>query len=112
MRTLPNVLFERVLDRTGFERTTGAKRLRPGVATLNVIAVSAVRLISALMPHMREQRWGRVIQIGNAASANPPPSLAGYGAAKAALVNLTVSLAKDNRLHPREAIRTRERKGG
>jgi 3-oxoacyl-[acyl-carrier protein] reductase len=44
---------------------------------------------------MRTRRWGRVIQIGSAASANPPPSMAGYGAAKAALANLTVSLAKD-----------------
>jgi 3-oxoacyl-[acyl-carrier protein] reductase len=64
-------------------------------AMLNLNVVSAVRLIGAFTPGMRARNWGRVIQIGSAASANPPPSMAGYGAAKAALVNLTVSLAKD-----------------
>jgi NAD(P)-dependent dehydrogenase (short-subunit alcohol dehydrogenase family) len=65
------------------------------VAMLNLNVVSTVRLIDAFTPRMRAQGWGRVIQIGSAASANPPPGMAAYGAAKAALVNLTVSLAKD-----------------
>jgi NAD(P)-dependent dehydrogenase (short-subunit alcohol dehydrogenase family) len=64
-------------------------------AMLDLNVVSAVRLIGAFTPGMRTRRWGRVIQIGSAASASPPPSMAGYGAAKAALANLTVSLAKD-----------------
>jgi 3-oxoacyl-[acyl-carrier protein] reductase len=65
------------------------------IETYNLNVVSAVRLINALVPKMREQGWGRIIQIGSTASSNPPPSMALYGAAKAALVNLTVSLAKD-----------------
>jgi 3-oxoacyl-[acyl-carrier protein] reductase len=64
-------------------------------AMLNLNVVSAVRLISAFAPGMRARQWGRIIQIGSAAGANPPPSMAGYGAAKAALANLAVSLAKD-----------------
>ena len=64
-------------------------------AMFNLNVVSAMRLIAALTPSMREQGWGRIVQIGSAASSNPPPSMAGYGAAKAALVNLTVSLAKE-----------------
>lgn len=64
-------------------------------AMLDLNVVSAVRLISALVPGMRARQWGRIIQIGSAAGANPPPSMAGYGAAKAALANLAVSLAKD-----------------
>ena len=64
-------------------------------AMLDLNIVSAVRLIGAFAPGMRARGWGRVIQIGSAASVNPPPSMAGYGAAKAALANLTVSLAKD-----------------
>jgi NAD(P)-dependent dehydrogenase (short-subunit alcohol dehydrogenase family) len=62
---------------------------------LSLNVVSAVRLIGAFTPGMRARSWGRVIQIGSAAGASPPPSMAGYGAAKAALANLTVSLAKD-----------------
>ncbi|WP_322752503.1 SDR family NAD(P)-dependent oxidoreductase [Frankia sp. Cas3] len=57
--------------------------------------VSAVRLIRALTPQMRDSTWGRVIQIGSAANPNPLPTRAAYSAAKAALANLTVSLAKE-----------------
>ncbi len=64
-------------------------------AMLNLNVVSAVHLIGALSPGMRAREWGRIIQVGSAAGACPPPSMAGYGAAKAALANLTVSLAKD-----------------
>lgn len=56
---------------------------------------SAVRLIRTLTPPMRAGGWGRVIQIGSAANPNPLPARAAYSAAKAALANLTVSLAKE-----------------
>ncbi|ADP83973.1 SDR family NAD(P)-dependent oxidoreductase [Pseudofrankia inefficax] len=56
---------------------------------------SAVRLIGALTPGMRDGGWGRVIQIGSAASPYPLPERAAYSAAKAAMANLTVSLAKE-----------------
>jgi NAD(P)-dependent dehydrogenase (short-subunit alcohol dehydrogenase family) len=56
---------------------------------------AAVRLVLALTPRMREGAWGRVIQIGSAASSYPLPVRSAYSAAKAALANLTVSLAKE-----------------
>ncbi|HEY3505765.1 MAG TPA: SDR family NAD(P)-dependent oxidoreductase [Actinocatenispora sp.] len=56
---------------------------------------SAVRLIGALAPMMREAQWGRIIQISSAAHPFPLPMKAAYSAAKAALANLTVSLSKD-----------------
>jgi NAD(P)-dependent dehydrogenase (short-subunit alcohol dehydrogenase family) len=56
---------------------------------------STVRMIQALTPQMRDGKWGRVIQIGSAANPNPLPARAAYSAAKAALANLTVSLAKE-----------------
>jgi 3-oxoacyl-[acyl-carrier protein] reductase len=63
--------------------------------TFNLNVASALRLISAFVAQMRNQGWGRIIQIGSTAGANPPSSMAAYGAAKGALVNLSVSLAKD-----------------
>jgi 3-oxoacyl-[acyl-carrier protein] reductase len=56
---------------------------------------SAVRLIGALTPPMRTAGWGRVIQISSAAHPYPLPMRAAYGATKAALSNLTVSLSKE-----------------
>lgn len=56
---------------------------------------SAVRMIRALSPGMRAQGYGRIIQIGSAANPNPLPDRAAYSAAKAALANLSVSLAKE-----------------
>jgi 3-oxoacyl-[acyl-carrier protein] reductase len=65
------------------------------VAMFNLNVLSAVGLIGAFTPGMRARGWGRVIQIGSAAGPNPLGSMAGYGAAKAAVANMSVSLAKD-----------------
>ncbi len=43
---------------------------------------------------MKARGWGRIIQIGTGLANTPQPVLADYAAARAALVNLTVSLAK------------------
>lgn len=56
---------------------------------------SAVRMIRALVPGMKERRWGRVIQIASAAASKPHVGSAVYGATKAAMVNMTLSLAKE-----------------
>jgi 3-oxoacyl-[acyl-carrier protein] reductase len=57
-------------------------------------ALVAVRLIKAFVPGMRERRWGRVIQISSRNAISPHAQFGGYGAAKAALNNLTLSLSK------------------
>lgn len=56
--------------------------------------VSAVRLINALLPDMRERKWGRVVQIASIAGIRPLPNqVPGYATAKAGLLALTASLA-------------------
>ena len=57
--------------------------------------LSAVTLIQALVPAMRSAGWGRVISLGSRTATSPAPNLVDYGAAKAAVVNLTTALAKD-----------------
>jgi 3-oxoacyl-[acyl-carrier protein] reductase len=54
----------------------------------------ATHLIQALTPSMREQGWGRVINVGSRAVTTPLPSMVEYSAVKAMLVNLTTSLAQ------------------
>ncbi len=54
---------------------------------------SAVRLSQALVPMMREQGFGRIINIASRVGKEPDPYFAPYGAAKAALMNFTKNLA-------------------
>lgn len=57
--------------------------------------LSAVRLIRELAPPMKDTGWGRIINISSGVATQPTTAIADYAAAKAALVNLTVSLAKE-----------------
>ncbi|MGH8794332.1 MAG: SDR family NAD(P)-dependent oxidoreductase, partial [Stackebrandtia sp.] len=64
------------------------------LAAVNGNVVSAVRVIRGLLPGMRERGWGRVINLGSRAATTPLPNLVEYSAAKAAVVNMTTSLAR------------------
>ena len=59
----------------------------------NVLA--GVRLVRGLVPGMRERGFGRVIFVGTVGSLRPGSRTPHYYAAKAALPNLTVGLAKE-----------------
>lgn len=56
--------------------------------------LSAQRLIHGLLPAMRKRGWGRIINLGTIGSTRPNSAMPHYYAAKAALANMTVSLAK------------------
>lgn len=58
----------------------------------NVLA--AVRVITRVLPDMRQARWGRVINISSLAALMPPPSRPEYAASKLAMNAMTASLAK------------------
>jgi len=59
----------------------------------NVLA--GVRLVHGLVPRMRERGFGRVIFVGTVGSLRPGSRTPHYYAAKAALPNLAVGLAKE-----------------
>lgn len=61
---------------------------------LDLNLISAVRLTRAVLPYMREQGWGRIINIGSESGAQPDTVKPHYNASKAALVNLTKGLSK------------------
>jgi NAD(P)-dependent dehydrogenase (short-subunit alcohol dehydrogenase family) len=65
------------------------------IASYQVNALSAVRMIRAFVPGMRERKFGRVIQITTIGTTRPNARMPEYYAAKAALANMTVSLAKE-----------------
>jgi len=57
-------------------------------------ALPAVRLAQAFVPAMRQRGWGRVIQISSRNAISAYAHFGPYGAAKAAVNNLTLSLSK------------------
>jgi NAD(P)-dependent dehydrogenase (short-subunit alcohol dehydrogenase family) len=86
----------------------GGQRVRAGFDELtdqdfldafedNVLSV--VRMVRAVLPSMRERRWGRIINIVSETATQPLRTFHQYNAAKAAELNLTkslsMSLAKD-----------------
>jgi NAD(P)-dependent dehydrogenase (short-subunit alcohol dehydrogenase family) len=61
----------------------------------NQNVVSFVRMVQHFGPRMREMGWGRIINISSGARWRPFASMPDYAATKAAILNLTVSLAKE-----------------
>lgn len=61
----------------------------------NTNVISAVRLVKRFAPLMKEQGWGRVIQIASGEAMQPFAEMPDYAASKAASINLTLSLAKE-----------------
>ncbi len=59
---------------------------------LNVM--SMVRAIRGVLPVMKEQQWGRIINISSESGSQPDPEMPHYNATKAAIKNLTKSLSK------------------
>jgi 3-oxoacyl-[acyl-carrier protein] reductase len=55
---------------------------------------SMVRLITRLVPGMKQRGWGRVIALASGVATTPFADMANYSATKGANVNLAVSLAK------------------
>jgi NAD(P)-dependent dehydrogenase (short-subunit alcohol dehydrogenase family) len=63
------------------------------LATYQINTLSAVRMILRCVPGMVAAKWGRVIQISSAVAVQPNNLGPDYSGSKAALNNLTVSLA-------------------
>ena len=57
--------------------------------------LSGVRLVHALTPGMKARGWGRVIFLSTVGYVRPNSRMPHYYASKTALINMTVSLAKE-----------------
>ena len=61
----------------------------------NQNVVAFVRMIRHFGPAMRKAGWGRIINISSGGATQPFPNMADYTAAKAAILNLSVSLSRE-----------------
>lgn len=64
------------------------------IETYQLNAIAAARIIRRLLPSMKARGWGRIVNVASAAGTQPIAFGPDYGAAKAAMLNMTVSLAK------------------
>jgi 3-oxoacyl-[acyl-carrier protein] reductase len=62
--------------------------------TFDVNLFSTVRLTHAVLPHMQQQKWGRIINIASELALQPDGDMPHYAAAKAAILNLTKNISK------------------
>jgi NAD(P)-dependent dehydrogenase (short-subunit alcohol dehydrogenase family) len=51
--------------------------------------------IRAVLPHFKQQRYGKIVQLSGGGATNPLPRITAYAASKAAIVRLAESLALD-----------------
>ena len=67
---------------------------------IDVNLFGVIRCSRAAIPHMREQKWGRIINISSVFGKQPGAGMIDYNATKAAVISLTKTLAdelaKDN----------------
>lgn len=63
-------------------------------ALFDVNVLSVVRVTRAALPHLRREKWGRIINIASENALQPDPFMPHYSATKAALLNMTKSMSK------------------
>lgn len=57
----------------------------------------SVLMSRAVLPHMRKQRYGKIIQLSGGGATNPLPNISAYAASKAAIVRFAETLAEEVR---------------
>jgi NAD(P)-dependent dehydrogenase (short-subunit alcohol dehydrogenase family) len=65
---------------------------------INVNLIGTFNVINCLLPSMREQSFGRIINFGSVVANLPSPGVSAYAASKSALIGMTKSIAVENAL--------------
>lgn len=63
---------------------------------INVNLIGTFYMISNLLPYMRNQNYGRIINFGSVVADLPSPGISAYAASKSALFGMAKSLASEN----------------
>jgi len=69
------------------------------VQTLQINLFGTVLMCRAILPHLREQRYGKIINLSGGGATAPLPRFSSYAASKAAVVRFTETLAEEVREH-------------
>ena len=63
---------------------------------IEVNLIGTFNMISSLLPFMREQSYGRIINFGSVVAELPSPGVSAYAASKSALFGMSKSIAIEN----------------
>lgn len=66
---------------------------------LNTDLLVPILLSRLVLPHMKEQKWGRIVNLGSIQQRGANPSMLPYSLSKAAIEKLTKALARDLAKH-------------
>ncbi|WP_034915778.1 SDR family NAD(P)-dependent oxidoreductase [Erwinia sp. 9145] len=78
----------------GIKESWSETQIASWTSTYDRNVLAALRVTTRLLSAMRQNQWGRIINISSIAAIMPPPSAPDYSASKAAMNAMTVSLAK------------------
>ena len=69
------------------------------VRTIEINLLGSVLLIRTILPHFKQARRGKIIQLSGGGATKPMPMLSAYAASKAAVVRFVETLAEETRRH-------------
>jgi NAD(P)-dependent dehydrogenase (short-subunit alcohol dehydrogenase family) len=69
------------------------------VRAMEINVFGSILMCRALVPHFKQQRYGKIIQLSGGGATNPLPRLSAYAASKAAIVRFAESLALEVKDH-------------
>ena len=70
---------------------------REWVRAIEINLYGSVLMCRAVIPHFRQRRYGKIIQLSGGGATNPLPRISAYAASKAAVVRFAETLAEELR---------------
>ncbi len=70
---------------------------REWVRTMEINLMGSVLMCRALLPHFKERRRGKIVQLSGGGATNPLPRLSAYAVSKAAIIRFVETLAEEAR---------------
>lgn len=65
------------------------------IKTIEINLISVFKMCHYILPHMKQNGYGKIINLAGGGSTNPRPYLSAYAVSKAAIVRLTDSMAAE-----------------